>query len=355
MRKTLSGSATPRRLLALTAVGVALLAAGGCGPSRATGAGGSGSAKIGYSATFLTDPYQVVLQRYLKQDASSEKLDLLPPTDAGNDAGKQISDISTLLNEGVKGLVTIAQNSAAIKPALDIAGRRKVPVVVIDQPPTHGKVYMIVRADNAAMGASACASMGAQMHGKGKILEIQGDLSGLDAQERTTGFNTCMKRKFPGISVLAKPANWIQDQATTVAQTVMSTDSAVNGIYLESDSAYAPGVVHVLKDLGKWKPAGTAGHITLASVDGTSFALQQVRAGYFDAVVSQPTTLYAKYSLYYLNAALAGKTLTPGPSGHGTTISKFGDNLQDIIPATTVTKHNASDPTLWGNVPIRQS
>lgn len=347
-----------RLMITLAATSMVLAGTAACGSSGTTNGGSTGSAdgaRIGYSATFLTDPYQVVLQQYLKNNARDLKLKLLPPTDAGNDAGKQITDISTLVNQGIKGLVTIAQNSSAIKPALDIADRNKVPVVVIDQPPSKGHVYMIVRADNAAMGAAACESMGKQLNGKGKVLEIQGDLSGLDAQERTTGFNNCMKQNFPGITVVAKPANWVQDTATTVAQTVLSTDSGVTGVYLESDSAYAPGVVHVLQNLGKWKPTGSPGHIAIASIDGTSFALHQVRTKYFDVVISQPTDLYAKYSLYYLKAGIGGKKFSPGKTDHGTEISRFGENLQDIVPATTVTSKNVDDKSLWGNVSTQAS
>ena len=47
------------------------------------------------------------------------------------------------------------------------------------------------------------------------------------------------------------------------------------------------------------------------SNDGIPEELKDIRAGQIDATVSQPADLYAKYGLYYAQAAIAGKTFTP--------------------------------------------
>jgi len=181
------------------------------------------------------------------------------------------------------------------------------------------------------------------------VLELQGDLGGVVAQERSKGFNDCIRQRFPGIKVISKPTQWKQDVATNAAQAVLSTNKSVTGVYLASDAAMLPGVVTVMKRLGRLQPAGSPGHLTLATIDGSPFALQQVRKGFVDAVVSQPLPGYAKWAMYYLREAFAGKTFAPGPTSHGSTIVRLGENLADVLATTVVTKANVDDPGLWGN------
>lgn len=349
-----------RRLAAILApllvVGVAAGGCGGGGSSTASGGSASGGsddasgARIAFSITSLTDPYRVITNQLVQRYAKEARFDLLPTVDAQGDSAKQITDFSTILGQGVKGIVTIVQDSKAIKPALDQAAAKKVPVVALDQGPDTGKVTMVVTTSSIQMGQQACQILGKQLNGKGKVLELQGALSGAVGRDRSKGFNACMKSSYPGISVVSKPTEWIQEKATTAAQTVLSTDHAVNGIFLASDSAMLPGVLTVLRRLGRLKPVGTAGHVPMATIDGSPFSLEQVRQGYVDGVIAQPLPGYAKYAMYYLENAIAGKTFKPGPTDHGSQIvSAPGGNLADVLKTTIVTKANASDPALWGN------
>ena len=348
-----------RRALTLAVTGASVIALAACGNSsdsadsaKSGGSnGGSKKATIGYATNILTDPYQTVVYKYSQENAKKLGLDLLPAANAAGDPGKQITDVQTLVNQGIDGLLLIVSDSDAIKPALDYAEKRDVPVVVIDQPPNAGKVFMIVRADNVAMGTDACKALGEKVGGSGKVLEIQGDLSGLAGQQRTQGFNDCIKKDYPKISVISKEAHWSGDEAATVARTVLSTNPDIKGVYIHSDSVYASPLVTVLKSLGKLKPEGDPKHLAVVSIDGTSFALQQVKKGFFDTVVSQPADQYAKLAADYIRAAVDGKTFKVGPSDHNSQIVEFGNsgNLADNLPAVIVTKENVDEPTLWGN------
>lgn len=320
-----------------------------CGGSGGNGGNAAESAKVGYSVPSLGDAYRVVLNKQVISAASSEGMTLLPAADANNDAGKQISDITTMLGQGIGGILTVVFDSKAIKPALDRAAQQKVPVVAIDQGPAQGKVAMTVRGDNELMGSQSCKVIGKQLDGKGKVLELQGDLDGLVAQLRSRGFNECIKKDFPGIQVVSKPTEWLQENATTAARTVLSTDPDVKGIFLASDSAMLPGVIEVLKRLDRLKKVGADGHVPLVSIDGSPFSLDQVREGYVDGVVSQPLGGYAKWAAYYLKKAMNGETFKLGPTDHDSVIVQDGENVADNLKTPVVTKENVEEPTLWGN------
>jgi len=345
------------RRTGLGAVLVCLIAAlvVGCGDDESSSASQSGGgeadgAKIAFSITSLTDPYRVITNQLVQRYAKEEGFELLPTVDANSDPAKQITDFSTVLGQGVDGIVTIVQDSKAIKPALDQAEAKDVPVVALDQGPDAGKVTMVVTTSSIEMGQQACAILGEQLKGTGKILELQGALSGAVGRDRSKGFNECIKAKYPDIAVVSKPTEWMQDKATNAAQTVLSTDPDVNAIFLASDSAMLPGVLTVLERLGRLKPVGEDGHIPMATIDGSPFALEQVRKGYVDGAISQPLPGYAKYAMKYLKAAIAGEPIEEGPTDHDSeVVPTTAGNLADVLKTTIVTKENASDPELWGN------
>jgi len=340
------------KLAGAAALSMSLVAAlGACssGSSAASNSSGGGSLAIGYSTTNVSDPFQAQDEKLVIANAKAAGMQILPPTNANNDVGKQISDIQNLIAKGAKGLVVVAQDSKAIVPGITYANAHKIPVVAIDILPEGGKVAMVVHADNVAMGRQACQAIGTSVKGKGTVLELQGMLSSSNAQDRTSGFENCMKSSFPGITVIARPTDWLPAKAADATATVLGVTPNLAGIYMQSDSALMPAVLSTLSQKGKLIKVGTPGHIVLATIDGTPQALTQIRDGYVDAVVSQPLDLYSKYGIEYLKDAMAGKTFQTGPSAHNTTIANVSGNLVDLLPSPTVTSANVSDATLWGN------
>ena len=305
--------------------------------------------KIGYSSPFLTDPGQVVQVKFATEAAKKDNVTLLPPTNANGDAAKQITDIHNLISAGAQAIVVGATDSQAIIPAVNYANSKNVPVVATDIPPNGGKLFMIVRADNMEMGDKICKAMGETLKGKGSVLSLMGDQANAAGRDRTVGFDKCLAANYPDIKLIERPTNWKPDKATSIAQTIVTATPDLSAIYMQSDSIMYAGVTSVLRSAGKLHKIGEAGHIFLASIDGTPPALQAIRDGYMDIVVSQPLDLYAQYSVQYAKAALDGKTFVAGPTDHGSTIIQDGDNLRDVLPSTVVTSANASDSKLWGN------
>jgi ABC-type sugar transport system substrate-binding protein len=346
--------ATMRSLKRIATFGASLmLAAGvaaGCGSTSAGGGGGSASGgPIGYAAPFLTDPFQAVLQNQTTQLLKSKGIQMLAPTNANNDPGQQATDVRNLVTGGAKGLILLPVDPRAIIPTVQYADSQKVPIVSIDKAPEGGKVAMIVRANNVLMGQLACKYLGGALQGKGKVLELQGDLADINGRDRTDGFENCMRQNYPGIQVIAKPTKWEAANAANATQTVLTATPDLNGIYMESDSVMLPGVLNILKQAGKDAKLGEPGHIHLVSIDGTPLALAKIRSGELDAVASQPLNLYAKYGVQYLLDAEKGQTFKPGPTNHDSTIAMIDGNPMDLLPSPLVTKKNVDDPQLWGN------
>jgi ABC-type sugar transport system substrate-binding protein len=304
---------------------------------------------MGYSAGYLSDPFQAIEVNATIKAAQAAGLKTLPVANANGDAGRQIADIRNLISAGAEGVIVMPTDSNAIAPAVDEAASQNIPVVAIDNGITGGKVSMVVRANNVRMGEDACKAIGESLGGKGKVLSLLGDLGTSAGRERTKGFNDCMSANYADIQVNEQPTNWKTEKAVAAAQTVVSSEPDLKAIYLQSDSVMLAGVLNVLQNAGRLHKTGEEGHIFIVSIDGTPAALQSLRDNQIDVVISQPVDLYVKYGLQYLQEAKAGKSFVKGPTDHNSEIVDYEGSPMDLLPARVVTAADASDTALWGN------
>jgi ribose transport system substrate-binding protein len=288
-------------------------------------------------------------QQYVEQGIHDGVVSALPLSNSQNDISKLVADVQAFEQQGAKAIVIAPQDTGAIASTLDQLQQKHIPVVSVDTRPDEGQVYMVVRADNRAYGTKSCDYLGEQLHGKGRVAELQGDLASINGRDRSEAFASCMKTKYPGIKVYELPTDWKGDVGSAKLQSLLAQHRDINGIYLQAGGVFLQPTLALLKQEGLLKPVGTAGHITIISNDGIPQELDAIRAGRIDATLSQPADLYAKYALLYAKDALAGKKLKPGPTDHHSTIIKIKNGLEDQLPAPLVTKQNVDDPSLWAN------
>ncbi|MFJ8463501.1 sugar ABC transporter substrate-binding protein [Streptomyces swartbergensis] len=338
--------------VALAAGACLVLAA--CGSTKDTGAsnaggGGDGSGKVGVVLPLLTSPFWQSYNDYVPKMAKSEGVDAMKTVNSNSDPSQQITDINNQLNQGVEGLVVAPLDSAAIEAGLDQAERKGVPVVAVDVAPDKGKVAMVVRANNVAYGEKACQYLGEHIT-SGKVVQIMGDLASVNGRDRSEAFRACVKKNFPKLKVLEIPAKWESDTAASKLDTLLNANPDIKGIYMQAGGVYLAPTLQTLKSKGMLKKAGQPGHIAIVSNDGIPQEFDAIRKGEIDATVSQPADAYAKYGMYYIKAAMQGKTFEPGPTDHDSTIVRLpSGNLEDQLPAPLVTRDNVDDPKLWGN------
>nr|WP_143253956.1 sugar ABC transporter substrate-binding protein [Amycolatopsis keratiniphila] len=333
---------------AATALGLVLSA---CGSTKDNaprpGAGGGG--KVGATIPLLTSPFWQAYNNYVPLKAKEQGVEALPTVNADSDPAKQITDINTLLNQGVKGLVVTPLDSAAVVAGLKAAENKGVPVVAVDVAPEGGKVAMVVRADNKAYGTKACEAIGAKVT-SGKVVQVMGDLASVNGRDRSEAFRQCMKTKFPGVQVLEVAAEWKADKASSGLDSLLTANPDIKAVYMQAGGVYLAPTQQALKRKNLYFPVGDPKHVVLVSNDGIPQELAAIRAGELDATVSQPADDYAKYGMYWIKKAMAGETFKAGPTDHGSTVVEVRPGiLEDQLPAPVVTKDNVDDKALWGN------
>jgi ribose transport system substrate-binding protein len=335
---------------------LALLSACGSGSTSAASASDTPLVGVDYPRSD-TDFWNSYI-KYTPQYAKEVGLDL-KTTNSQNDVAKLTANAQTFISQGVKGLAMAPQDTAAIAPTLAQLEAKKIPVVTVDTRPDTGKVFMVVRADNRAYGEKACQYLGTKLGGKGKVVMLQGDLSSINGRDRTEAFNDCMKKNYPDIKVFGEATNWDGAVAAQKLQTDLTAHPDIKGIYMQSSFALS-GTLQVLKQKGLLVDPSDKKHVFVVSNDGIPEELKSIAEGKIDATVSQPADLYAKYALYYLKAAIDGKTFKPGKTDHDSTIIQIRDGLlEDQLSAPLVTADGGTyggvpsvksdDKSLWGN------
>jgi simple sugar transport system substrate-binding protein/ribose transport system substrate-binding protein len=326
---------------------LAVTALAGCNRGSDSKAGTSG--KVGIDLPRSDSDFWNSYNSYIEKGVSAGEVSALPRTNSQNDIGKLVANVQNFANQGAKAIVMAPQDTGAIASTLEQMAKKHIPVISVDTRPDKGQVYMVVRADNKAYGQKACEYLGAQLHGKGKVVEFEGALDSINGRDRSEAFASCMKTKFPAVKVIALATDWKGDVASAKLQTTLASDPDINGIYMQAGGVFLQPTLALLQQKHLLKPPGTAGHITIISNDGIPEEFKAIKAGQIDATISQPADLYAKYALYYAKAALAGKTFEPGPTDHGSNIITIPNGLEDQLPAPLVTKDNVDSPDLWAN------
>lgn len=358
-----------RRRIIFSGVAVALVgvltACSSSATSQKSGGDTSGTiasvaGKIGLSEFFLKDLGQSEIQKTFKAAAKGAGYSVVT-TDANNDPGQQLADVENLISQGVKAIAINPVDSAAIVPAIEKANAAGIPIFAIDRVPTGGKVALTVRTDNGTLGKVGGQRVAQLLKAKngsesGNVLQITGDLTSTNAQDRESGFEAVMKQ-YPDIKVITKEAKgWDPQKGADIAQQIISAGNPkIDAVYFHSDFTGA-GIVPALAQAGQ-KPVGHKDHVIVVGIDGTTQGLGWVKSGEIDAEVSQPLsdfgTVVFKYGIVPI---LAGKPLQAGAVTEGGAIWSPAKLVTDTQPGpvillapTLVDKSNAGDTRLWGN------
>jgi len=329
-----------------------LLSAAACdnGSSATGGTGASTSPPIGVDLPRADSDFWNSYAKYVPKYAGELGINLMTPTNSQNDVAKLVANTQALVSQGAKAIVMAPQDTGAIASTLTTLQSKKIPVVSVDTRPDKGGTYMVVRADNRAYGEKACQFLGDKLGGTGKVIEFQGSLSSVNGRDRSEAFAQCMQSKFPGITVFAEPTEWEGAKAAAALQTRLAQHPDIRGVYMQAGGVFLAPTLQVLKSKNLLVGPADPKHIFIVSNDGIPQEYAAIRKGEIDATVSQPADLYAKYALFYAQAAVQGKTFQAGPTDHDSTIVDVGGGvLEDQLPAPLVTKDNVDDKTLWGN------
>jgi ribose transport system substrate-binding protein len=266
-----------RRLSASVAVATMSVALVACGSSNKKSTGsqnGSGTHTIGVANYTLQAPYFIAMSKAIQEEASTVGNVKVKVTDANGDAAKLTTDVQSLVDQKVDGIIVSGGPLEAAPALLNAAKQAHTPVVMVDRKLKGGDYASWIGPNNLAIGKQDGQYIADQLKGTGTVAIIRGgpadNTIGLD---RTNGVLSVLKTQ-PGIKTITAPdfGNWATDGGVTVAETLLAKNKNINAIFCENDSMCL-GAQKAIKD------ASRSNGVFLVAADGQKEALKAILDG----------------------------------------------------------------------------
>jgi ribose transport system substrate-binding protein len=239
--------------------------------------------KIGFSQCTLNHPWRVAQVNVNKAYADEKLKDVeLIITDGNNDSGKQVSDIESLIAQGVKVLMISPLTADALTPIAKQAMESGIPVVTLDRK-VNTKVTCHIGALNLPIGAAAASLLANKLAGKGAIIELQGTAGASATVDRNKGFVDELA-KTPDLKIVASQnCDYTRDKAVKFMEDMVQRfgDGEIQAVYGHNDEM-ALGAIQVLEGAGRLKDTLVIG------IDGQNNAIEAVAAGKLTATFTYP-------------------------------------------------------------------
>ena len=213
---------------------------------------------------------------------------------------QQVSILEDQIRRGVKALVVAPAGSAQVMSALELAGQRGIPVILIDtDAPYAGKVTYI-GTDNRKGGQLAARCLIDRLGGKGEVALISG-VPGNESQDaRAQGFVDAIAPQADLKLVAQQPANSERSLGLTVMENILTAHPNLKGVFATNDQM-ALGAMEALD------ARGLRGKVAIVGFDATKEAVQATVEGRLAGSVAQNPRAMGQRGVEAALAALDGR------------------------------------------------
>jgi ribose transport system substrate-binding protein len=241
--------------------------------------GGTASAddkiKIGFSQGTMESSWRVNMVEGNKKYAEANLPDVeLIVTNGENNASKQVSDVESLIAQGVKTLIISPVTADALTPVVKQAMDAGIPVVTLDRK-VNTDVTLHVGADNKLIGEKAGKYVCQILNGKGNVIEIQGTAGASATVDRHDVFVATIEKECPDVKIVASQvANYVREPAIKFMEDMLQRfkPGEIQLVYAHNDDM-ALGAVTALE------AAGRLGEVKVVGIDGENAAYDAIKAG----------------------------------------------------------------------------
>ena len=262
-------------------------------PLAAMAGGGKGEAPTGAKKTIgvaldnLNDPFWLGIKKGIDDAGRDLGVDLVIRTAEG-DAVKQNSQIDDMIAQGVSGIVCVYVDFKAILQAVKACNKAGIPFVFCDRTldsTADAKVAWGIATDNYALTVKGWEWMAAYAKKNKlqlKVLELVGSLSDENVLRRTDGFKAVMAKNSANVELVQQvPTEWNLEKALAGATNALQAHPEINCVFMHSD--YLLGAtISALRQAGRYKKIGEAGHIAVMPYSGNKASLDAMREGYVE-------------------------------------------------------------------------
>lgn len=242
------------------------------------------NATIGFAQSEReANPFRIAETQSIRDEAEARGIELIV-TNAESDLNKEISDIQSMVDQGVDALIISPLNSEGLDPALDYARENGVPIMTIDRlltSMTACEDYIgWVGSDFVEQGRRAADAMIRETGGEAHLAILLGAPGVNVTTDRNDGFLERLAESDTNIEIVAQQAaNYERAMGQTVTEQLIANDPDIDAIYAHNDEM-ALGAVAALQAAG-YQP----GDVTIITIDGTQGAVQGIVDGWISGVI----------------------------------------------------------------------
>lgn len=300
-----------------SALALALTACGGDDPGDDPGSEDE-QFTIGVSNTLIGNQWRDQMVCSIKAQARvSGMVDEVVQQNRNTDASGQISDIESLISQGVDAIIINPHDRTALDDIISYADEQGVIVISVDQAVTAEEAYNVTN-DQVAYGEMGARWLFEQLGGSGDVVYMRGADGAPADVARDEGFQAALA-DYPDINIVSEThTNWDPSTGAQQALEILSTN--------EVDGIWTSGI-----DYSVVEQFEAAGHeyVPIVGADNNGFIQQLIELkgeGLTGAIVSNPPPIGG------VATAIALDLLT-GEEDHeqDTTLDpELADNIDDM-------------------------
>ena len=229
------------------------------------------------------NPFRIAETESIKAEAERLGVELIT-TNAESDLNKEISDIQSMVDQGVDVLIISPLASEGLDPALDYAKTAGVPIMTIDRLLTTKEACTDyigwVGSDFVEQGRRAADAMIRETGDEGKVAILLGAPGVNVTTDRNQGFLEQLEAQGSNLEIVAQQAaNYERALGQTVTEQLITSNPEITAIYAHNDEM-ALGAVAAL-DAAGYAP----GDVAIITIDGTLGAVQGIVDGWVSGVI----------------------------------------------------------------------
>lgn len=256
---------------------------GGDSASGDPNASGAPSAKwvIGMSQCNLGEPWRVQMNADLEKAAAAHPEIKLVLNNADNDTLKQRAQIEEFISADVDLLLVSPKEAQPLTEPIAKAYRAGIPVIVLDRQVLGDEFTCFIGANNKTIGREAGEWIAAHAPEGAKIVELQGLMTSVPAQDRHSGFIEGLGDA--GEVIFAVDMQWLEPQARKEMESALARFADIDVVYAHNDPG-AHGAYLAAK------AAGREDEILFVGIDALPHeGIAYVEQGLLDATFQYPT------------------------------------------------------------------
>ncbi len=300
-----------RRLMVAAGITAAsAMALVGCStPSGNPSGGSSGSSDIviGFSQSFSSNSFQAANDKAAQTAADvlkgDGKIKDFVYADANNDVNTQISQINSMILQGVNVLMVDPTSSTALNGTLEKAVSAGIPVLVFTDGPVTSTAVYDMEAPLAEYNGELAQYIVDQLHGKGNVLNVRG-VAGTGADDLEWSGAKAVFDANPGIKIVGTVyGGWDEAPAQSEVAKALPGLPQIDAVMQQGGSGY--GIAQAFAAAGRPAPIIVMGN----RGEELQWWAQQSAAGDYTTTSISPNPGMGAAAVYISYALATGQTV----------------------------------------------